>query len=75
MDTMNGTLVLAIYLLSDFRDFLTYCYLVCEFSKFKKKILSYVVNLQHTGKTALEGIFSILELRKYAFIISEFCGL
>ena len=75
MDTMNGTLVLAIYLLSDFWDFLTYCYLVCEFSKFKKKILSYVVNLLHTGKTALEGIFLILELRKYAIIIMKFCVL
>ena len=59
MDTMNGTLVLAIYLLSDFRDFLKYCYLVCEFSKLKKKFLSYVVNLLHTRKTALEGIILI----------------
>ena len=72
---MNGNTALAIYLLSNFRDFLAIYLYGYEFSKFKKKFLSYVVNLLHTGKTALEGILLSLELPKYAFIISEFCGL
>ena len=74
-DTMNGNTALAIYLLSNFRDFLAIYLYGYEFSKFKKKILSYVVNLLHTGKTALEGIFLIFELRKYTFIITKFCVL
>ena len=40
-----------------------------------KKILSYVVNLLYTEKTALEGKILILQLQKMLFIISEFCQL
>ena len=72
---MNGNTALAIYLLSNFRDFLAIYLYGYEFSKFEKKILSYVVNLLHTGKTALEGIFLIFGLRKYTFIITKFCAL
>ena len=74
-DTMNGTLVLAIYLLSDFWDFLPFCSYEYEFLIYQKKIFPYVVKLVHTGKTALEGIFLIFELRKYTFIIMKFCFL